>query len=161
MKFKIGDHVIHNKTHVHGTIVDNKTWADVYLILWDNGIIPKTAYESELELAKPKLDLTQPVQTRDGQAVRILYTDAPGDYPVIGYFINNANRPIPLAWTTGGQWYSDATYDHKHDLVQAKTKHERWANIYPKNQCGCMHPDKPTADLAASPDRIACVKIEF
>lgn len=53
-----------------------------------------------------KLDLTKPVQTRDGRPVRILCMDRKGEYPVVGLVTEN-NRECVRSWPTSGRFYVD------------------------------------------------------
>jgi hypothetical protein len=68
------------------------------------------------------IDFTKPVQTRDGRPVRILCTDAPSCYPVIG-LIEGEGRPI--VWTLAGYWSEGNDRNYQLDLMNApppKTK---------------------------------------
>lgn len=49
-----------------------------------------------------KLDLTKPVQTRDGHPVRILCTDRKGKYPVVGLVISNYDDDFIRCWPVSG-----------------------------------------------------------
>jgi hypothetical protein len=62
---------------------------------------------------QPKLDLTKPVQTRDGQPVRILCTNGPlGAYPVVGVVGNTIT-----SWTINGQHWAHDWSDHSLNLI--------------------------------------------
>jgi hypothetical protein len=64
------------------------------------------------------IDFTKPVQTRNGDKVRILCTDAVVDdgEPVIGLYRRNG-CDIVGGWDLSGKWSSDDDYDHPMDLV--------------------------------------------
>lgn len=49
-----------------------------------------------------KLDLTKPVQTRDGRPVRILCMDRKGEYPVVGLVISNYDDDFIRCWPVSG-----------------------------------------------------------
>lgn len=53
------------------------------------------------------LDLTRPIETGLGYAVRILCKDAPGDCPLVGY-IETAGDIEPMCWTMEGHCQSCA-----------------------------------------------------
>lgn len=51
----------------------------------------------------PKLDLSKPVQTRDGRSVRLITTDGgSGTFPVIGLI---AGAEVPQAWRPTGHFF--------------------------------------------------------
>jgi len=66
------------------------------------------------------LDFTKPVQTKDGRKVRILCTDAPGDYPVVGLLGNT-----PYSWTIDGKYNRGLLVHDLRDLVNAPRKEYR------------------------------------
>lgn len=72
------------------------------------------------------VDFTKPVQTRDGQAVRILCTDGPGHQPVIGLLGGALRR-----WCANGEYYIEGTGNRPDDLVNAPE--ERWMVVYVYN----------------------------
>lgn len=61
------------------------------------------------------IDWNKPVQTVCGKPVRILCTDAPGPYPVVGY-VHEADDVCTQSWTLDGKAYLDDV--HNHDLEQ-------------------------------------------
>ena len=75
------------------------------------------------------------VVTRDGRAVKIICTDAKGNFPVIGLIaddVNDASSESPISFTTNGSYWN-AHYEHSEsplDLFFASEKHEWWINIY-------------------------------
>ena len=80
------------------------------------------------------LDFSKPVQTRDGQPVRILCTDRKGtSYPVIGLVLVSDHREDVSSWTAGGV-YSLTEDPCPMDLIQAPQprKHaeliKKWAD---------------------------------
>lgn len=73
------------------------------------------------------LDLNKPVQTRNGDPVRILCTDASGDYPVVGLVQDNLD---PQVWTQTGEYYLGQT-DSLMDLMNIpEPVTRRFCNVY-------------------------------
>ena len=52
-------------------------------------------------------------KTRDGREVRIVCTDKPGSYPIIGYYVDSSN--YVEAWLADGR-FLDYT-EHRSDLI--------------------------------------------
>ena len=80
------------------------------------------------EHVMPSLDLTKPVQTRDGRKVRVLCTDGPGDLPVVGFIEGNVTT---TQWPVGGEYYGGELRDF--DLINTPAiprTFERWFNVY-------------------------------
>lgn len=68
------------------------------------------------------LDLTKACQTRDGRKVRVLCTDAPGRFPVIG-LAGDAGEPS--TWTLAGEFTLSGDPDMKRaDLINVPE--EQW-----------------------------------
>lgn len=63
----------------------------------------------------PKLDLSKPVQTRDGQKVRILCSDRMGDRPVVGLRCSRDDYEYTESWFSNGNWVRRGA--HTLDLV--------------------------------------------
>lgn len=68
------------------------------------------------------IDLTKPVQTRTGLAVRIVATDALGEYPVIALVSGDNLRESVVKYTRAGQVYSNGISDSL-DLQNVKYPH--------------------------------------
>lgn len=49
------------------------------------------------------IDLTKPMQTRDGQKVNLITTEGREEYPLVGYV---GDGIIPTAWTKEGKWWN-------------------------------------------------------
>ena len=71
----------------------------------------------------PKLDLTKPVQTRDGHPVRILATDLRSEYPVTG-IISHPGYDEVETWTLDGAFVSSD--EHPDDLVNVPETVKRY-----------------------------------
>jgi hypothetical protein len=66
---------------------------------------------------------TRDYSTRDGREVRILCADAPGDYPVIGYFLSQG-KPIIHSWALNGH-LTGVVQEQTHDLINVPRKQYR------------------------------------
>lgn len=110
-------------------------------------------------------DPTKPYCRRDGKPARVLYTLNMGDYPVIVLSqYDDGQEWIYQVMLTGCVVVSPGNYD----LVNIPEKIEGWINIY-KYKChvpieytsGDIYTTREAADLGASFDRIACIKVSF
>ena len=74
---------------------------------------------------------SQKIVTRDGKQVRILCTDAKGDYPIVGliHYHYGDEREIPENYTENGSCYIDND-ESSNDLFFAPKQGEGWVNIY-------------------------------
>ena len=70
-----------------------------------------------------KLDLTKPVQTRDGCPVRILATDLRSEYPVVGIISRRGYDEVET-WTLDGNLVSSD--EHELDLVNVPDEVRRY-----------------------------------
>ena len=76
-------------------------------------------------LANPKK-----VVTRDGDNVRIICTDARGDYPIIA-LVEKPNKASDILYTyTKGGYFYVTENPSPFDLFFAPEKHEGWVNIF-------------------------------
>ena len=114
---------------------------------------PQPAVEEEPQ-PKP-IDWTKPVRTKDGRAVRVLCTDGPGDYPVVGLVLEIAE---PQTWTIGGQFLDDTTRNLDLENAPRRIQREYWVNVYEGVAELYSYHSKKEADENAG-DRFACVKI--
>lgn len=79
-----------------------------------------------------KLDLTKPVQTRDGRPVRILCTDARREDCIIG-LINENGKDQSYYWYPDGSHWHDPYGPRDCDLINVPPpmiKREGWINLY-------------------------------
>lgn len=106
------------------------------------------------------LDLTKPVQTRDGRPVRIYRTDGSGIRPIHGAIKNSEGHEYVAQWYANGRHYGD-TIKSSCDLVNVPVRHTVWVNVYSFFQVVYLYPTKSEADQRAGADRIACVPITF
>lgn len=79
-------------------------------------------------MTKP-LDLSRPVRTRDGRAVRILCTDRRQDgglKPVVGLISTRCGEERICSWSSSGRCGSGSLTD----LINVPVKREGWVNVY-------------------------------
>lgn len=111
-----------------------------------------------------KIDLTKPVQTRDGRPVRIVCTDAPGSCPVVGFCTElspGQKYTAPETWTAEGAYLPGCEDDYR-DLINVPKKIERWHNIYDDGSSNVfLTRDDADADDESSSDfkRVACILV--
>ena len=105
------------------------------------------------------------VVTRDGRSVRIICTDAKGDYPVVALveIYNGAENVFRLE--ENGHFYYDT--EDSRDLFFAPVKKSSWINLYKMNSIISPGPraydTKEEAESAAGDKSyyIATIKIEW
>ena len=105
------------------------------------------------------------VVTRDGRNVRIICTDAKGNFPIIVLVETHNSTEIALRLSEDGHFYN--TTEDSNDLFFATEKQERWVNIY-KNKKG-YYPGRffcPTKEEAVNlrcidAECITTVKVEW
>lgn len=106
------------------------------------------------------IDLTKPVQTRDGRRVRILCADAKGDFPIIGAVEERDGTERSGSWMRDGRYL--CTGPSTSDLLNLPEKRPVWVNVYPPGvQRDYYHPDKASADSFATSSRIACIEVIY
>ena len=121
-------------------------------LLADNAEIePGTTEEP---LAKP-IDWTKPVRTKDGRAVRVLCTDGPGDYPVIGIV---DDTPVPQTWTLDGCFWAKEFSECYLENAPQRIKKTLWMNIFNDGSFD-LFGAKEDADADRGDRVFACVKI--
>ena len=108
------------------------------------------------------LDLTKPVQTRDGRAARIIATDRESAYyPVVALVERKgiSQKETLATLTIDGREVKGVSGPN--DLINIPEKHVRWVNLYPDSNTSRDHQSRKSADDRAGPRRIACLKLEF
>ena len=78
------------------------------------------------------------VVTKDGKPVRIICTDAKGDYPVVGLVLLNENMEDVETFNKEGKYIEKQTDER--DLFFAPEKKDGWVNLY-RNVCGGVSTD--------------------
>lgn len=108
------------------------------------------------------------VVTRDGRAVKIICTDAKGNFPVIGLIADDASSESPHSFTKNGKYWNNQNEraDSPLDLFFASEKHERWINLYKIGSEGYslganIYIDKEHAETVAGRNCVATIKIEW
>lgn len=126
----------------------------------------RTTTPSAAPPAPPVLDLSKPVQTRDGRPVTIITTKGRGTYPLVGY-AGEENTEL-RSWRSDGIFFSGAI--RPLDLVNVEEKIEltRWANMYKRNGqvvLSIMHRTREIADSFSGTDalipRFACIEVKI
>jgi|GEM_PF-1093894 len=123
-----------------------------YAYIQDDSLLAPPAPER-----KP-IDWTKPVRTKNGKSVRVLCTDGPGEYPVIGIVDENS---IPQTWTLSGQ-YNLTGHDSFYDIKNAPQRIQRecWVNVYADHAVGKLWDTREEAlRMIRSAGPIACVKV--
>ena len=108
---------------------------------------------------------SQKVVTRDGKPVRILCTDAKGDYPIVGliYYPHGDEREVPENYTENGSCYIDND-ESSSDLFFEPIKKEGWVNIYKDNinrAVGAVYTNKEEAEKNRTTCHVATIKITW
>lgn len=82
-----------------------------------------------------KIEVGKTYETRDGQLVRILCTDAKGKYPVVG-LISTTEGEVVESWTSDGQLYKDSS-NTEDDLVREHVPVTyRWYRVFKDEEIG-------------------------
>ena len=105
------------------------------------------------------INIDKKYRTRDGREVRIYATNGGRPCPVHGTIFSKELGWLLAAWHMDGCALNDI--GHPADLVEVKPRIQRtvWGNVYPDGVR--IYPVKKQAEYHASPDRLACVKVEI
>lgn len=82
----------------------------------------------QFNLEEFKKDPSRKVVTRENMPVRIICTDANGNYPVVGLILCDG-EDVPDNYTENGRSYNN-NQDSVNDLFFVPNKREGWVNIY-------------------------------
>ena len=114
-------------------------------------------------------DPSKKVVTRDGRPVRIICTDARGEYPIIALVEDHEGaKDKALSSTKDGKFFSET--DDVTDLFfapGAPEQHQGWMNIYKFSREGSAYygstiwPTEEEAKSATDSSHVATVKIEW
>ena len=126
----------------------------------------KFAYVQDDSLLAPQpkpdaepIDWTKPVRTKSKKTpVRIVCTDGPGDYPVVGFI---GDSDTAEQWTIDGKYVAADVDDADLENTSPEPKRiriERWANIYDDGEL-YWWASKDMAHRYAKKKRFACVKV--
>lgn len=124
--------------------------------------VPDDETETQEANMNIKLDLTKPVQTKDGKPVRILCTDAKNTsgYSVVG-LIGMGEHESMQRWKTDGTPATVNTCFNLVNVPEKPVKVEMWINVYPDYQLGAEHSTRTRADSNATKKRIGIIRIEW
>lgn len=123
----------------------------------------------EFNLEEFKKNPSQKVVTRDGREVRIICTDAKGDYksdyPIIGLVTIEENKELAYKFQKNGEYYL-TNEESSLDLFFAPIKKEGWVNIYKSNSrrdriAGDVFPSEKEAKEGKTIGYITTIKIEW
>lgn len=109
------------------------------------------------------VDLTKPVQTRDGRPVRILATDRKSPmrtHPILGLVDNGPNTEDVVCWMPEGRYHE--SQEHHFDLVNVPPPPPVvvYANVYPAGpRLFGAYASRADADLGAGGTRVGCMRI--
>lgn len=103
---------------------------------WERKPLTKRGNETMAD----KLDLTKPVQTRDGRPVRILCTDARRgtDQHVVGLIDNNGFNDVVCVWGQDGTVYSKKIDDAVCGLINVPPKPVKYYAYVYRRPNGCV-----------------------
>ena len=106
------------------------------------------------------------IVTRDGRNVRILCTDAKGDYPIVT-LIETLDGSIEFVnkFRKDGHFLDNDGNNSNLDLFFAPEKHEKWVNLYKEDDNIYASMDtfktKEEAEALSCSSCIATVKVEW
>lgn len=111
-------------------------------------------------LKNPKLKVT----TKDGRSVRIICTDAKGNFPIIALVKTYNGSETVLRLKENGRFYNDT--ENSSDLFFAPIKKEGWVNMYKTRsgatQIGQIYSSKEEAEMCRKDATyISTAKIEW
>ena len=106
------------------------------------------------------IDLTIPVQTRDGRKVRVLCTDGPKLHPIVGLIEQGGGSEDVYKWSAAGRY---GCAEHSADLINVPETRVVWVNMYPENSLSQSRflKTKSDADHYAGDDREACIRVTY
>lgn len=102
--------------------------------------------------------------TKDGRSVRIICTDAKGNFPIIALVKTYNGSETVLILKENGRFYNDT--ENSSDLFFASIKKEGWVNMYKTwsgaTQIGQIYSSKEEAEMGRKDaDYISTAKIEW
>lgn len=118
---------------------------------------PKAA--SAAAPANKPVDLTKPVQTRDGRAARILCTDRKHlDCPVVALVLVDGSELV-RSFYPDGRYLGGGANDNDLVNVPPKVVSEAYRNIYRDGSVGAKFTTKAAAQLEAAQGAIGIIKL--
>ena len=106
------------------------------------------------------------IVTRDGRNVRVLCTDAKGDYPIVALIATlDGSIEFVCKFKKDGHFLDNDDNNSNLDLFFVPEKHERWVNLYKEddNIYASMNTfkTKKEAETLSCSSCIATVKVEW
>ena len=106
------------------------------------------------------------IVTRDGRNVRVLCTDAKGDYPIVALIATlDGSIEFVYKFKKDGHFLDNDDNNSNLDLFFAPEKHERWINLYKEDDNIYASMDtfktKEEAEALSCSSCIATVKVEW
>ena len=106
------------------------------------------------------------VVTRDGRNVRVLCTNAKGDYPIVALIATlDGSIEFVCKFKKDGHFLDNDDNNSNLDLFFVPEKHERWVNLYKENDNIYASMDtfktKEKAEALSCSSCIATVKVEW
>lgn len=108
------------------------------------------------------IDLTKPVQTRDGRKVRVLCTDRKGSSnSIVGLIVLEGGKEYVQTWEANGNFVTSG--DAPADLINVPDKRVVWVNMYPGPIMSAEASSRKQADNNATNNdrREACIRVEY
>ena len=106
------------------------------------------------------LDLTKPVQTRDGVNVELINTRGREPYPILGYIGDSSTI---VGWQSNGR--RPSSHETTVDIInvpEPKRVVDFWVNVYPDNRGDvATHTTKEDATRWADDTRIDCIHVRW
>lgn len=103
------------------------------------------------------IDFNKPVQTRDGEFVRVLCDDAAGTYSVVGLV---GEQKELRTWTFDGVESIGTGFPHGRDLVNAPERIVKWFNLY-HGEAGMAFYTKDECVRAGERQMLCVIKVTF
>ena len=118
----------------------------------------------EFNLNEYLKDLSQKVVTKYERKVRIIYTNAKNEFPIIA-LITNDDKEVLMDYNNNGKVSPDEMTDL--DLFFAPIKREGWVNIFKDEELPFINGDiyksekEAKEEAEGEPDYITSIKIEW
>lgn len=112
-------------------------------------------------MSKP-IDVSKPVETREGHPARIIASDVKTEYPIIAVVKISEHKEVVRAYSKDGTFLMDGS-PSKADLVNVPEKltFYGWLNVGTRGHEDGVFSTRDRADAFAKPDRIACLPLEI
>ena len=120
----------------------------------------------QFNLEKYLKNSSRKIVTREGRNVRVLCTDAKGDYPIVALIATlDGSIEFVCKFKKDGHFLDNDDNNSNLDLFFVSEKHERWVNLYKDNNGIYASMDtfktKDEAEALSCKSCIATVKVEW